>query len=229
MILEVMNLKHQMKRDIGMILRDDLKVTQHIGTIAAKANRMLGLILNTFSYLDLNSFRQLYCTFVRSQLEFAMSAWNPYLIKDIDILELVQRRATKKAPGLRNVIYEERLKILNLTTLKERRIRGDLIQQFKIIHGFDIVNWHNKPTFVIEDIDNEQNIMKPVTRGHKYRMIKENIKDTTRLNFFSNRIVNNWNALPIDVVEAKTVNSFKTKIDKIYEKNSTYETTKITK
>jgi hypothetical protein len=114
------------ERDIGVIVSKDLKVTRHVNVIAAKANRMLGLILNTFSYLDLKSFRQLYCTFVRSQLEFAMSAWNPYLAKDIESLELVQRRATKRAPGLRQLCYEERLQKLNLTTLKERRIRGYL-------------------------------------------------------------------------------------------------------
>ena len=93
-------------------------------------------------------------------------------------------------------IYEDRLKASKLTTLRERRIRGDLIQQFKIINGFDKVNWHNKPTFVIENTENGKTSMKPVTRGHKYRMIKENIKDNIRLNFFSNRITNSWNALP---------------------------------
>ncbi len=77
-----------------------------------------------------------------------------YLVKDIESLELIQKRATKRAPSLRNLIYEERLKALELTTLRERRIRGDLIQQFKIINGFDKVNWHNKPTFVIENTEN---------------------------------------------------------------------------
>ena len=54
-------------------------------------------------------------------------------------------------------------------------------------------------------------------------MVKENIKDNNRLNFFSNRIVNNWNSLPTEIVEANTVNSFKAKLDKLYEINSTYE------
>lgn len=214
------------ERDIGVIISNDLKSSQHINLITTKANKMLGLILNTFSYLDLKSFRQLYCSFVRSQLEFAMSAWNPYLIKDIEALELVQRRATKRAPGLRSLSYEERLKKLNLTTLKERRIRGDLIQQYKIVNEIDRVNWHNKPIFVAESIENST---KPVTRGHKYKMIKESTRDNIRLNFFTNRITNNWNALPKEAVEARSVNSFKAKIDKIYETNGTYETVKKTK
>ena len=82
---------------------------------------------------------------------------------------------------------------------------------------------------MIENTENGETSMKPVTRGHKYRMIKENIKDNTRLNFFSNRITNSWNALPTNAIEANTVNSFKARIDKVYEIDKTYETTKITK
>lgn len=190
---------------------------------------MLGLMLNTFFYLNLETFRQLYCTFVRSQLEFAVSAWNPFLNGDIETLELVQRRATKKAPGIGHLTYEERLRKLNLTTLRERRARGDLIQQFKIIKGYDRVNWYNKPKFVTNIIENESNNSRPLTRGHKYKMIKDSTKDCIRLNFFNNRIVNSWNALTADIVEANTVNSFKAKIDMIYEINGTYETKRLNK
>jgi len=102
-----------------------------------------------------------------------------------------------------------------------------LIQQFKIVHGIDKVDWHNKPSLVISDQENMQR--RPVTRGHKYKMIKENTKDNIRLNFLSNRIINSWNALPIEAVEANTVNSFKARIDKIYEINKTYDSIKITK
>ena len=50
-----------------------------------------------------------------------------------------------------------------------------------------------------------------------------------RENFFNNRIVNDWNALPKDVVEAKSINSFKARLDKVFEKNGTYRTTKKTR
>ena len=75
--------------------------------VVSKANRLLGLILNTFTYLNL-VFRLLYCTYVRSQLEFEVAAWNLYRVKNIDALELVQR-ATKRAPGLSRLSYEARL------------------------------------------------------------------------------------------------------------------------
>ena len=69
-------------------MSDGRKFTTHINKIKAKANRMLGLILNSFKYLDLKTFRELYYAFVRSQLEFAGSAWNPYTKKEIEALEI---------------------------------------------------------------------------------------------------------------------------------------------
>ena len=57
--------------------------------------------------------------------------------KDIDLIEGVQRRATKLISDLKDKSYENRLRILNLTTLETRRLRGDLIEVFKIFKGFD--------------------------------------------------------------------------------------------
>ena len=56
------------------------------------------------------------------------------------MLEGVQRRATKMIPSLRNLSYEERLKRLGMFSLRRRRLRGDMIEVFKIIHGIDKVN-----------------------------------------------------------------------------------------
>ena len=73
------------------------------------------------------------------------NVWNPFLQKDIKILEKFQRRATRIPHTLKNLDYESRCQFLGLTSLQDRRTRGDLIQQFKIIHGFDKLNWHIIP------------------------------------------------------------------------------------
>ena len=72
-----------------------------------------------------------------THLEFANVVWHPYLWKDNDSLERVQMRATKLVSNLKDMPYETRLKELQLPTLSHRRLRGDIIQTFKLDKGFD--------------------------------------------------------------------------------------------
>ena len=101
---------------------------------------VLGMLKRTFTYWSCDSLKILYTTFVRPHLEYAASAWSPYLSKDIKILEAVQCRATKLVPCLKNLNYEARFKRLGLTTLEERQIRGDMIQYFKCVKGYRLGN-----------------------------------------------------------------------------------------
>jgi ribonuclease P/MRP protein subunit RPP40 len=84
-------------------------------------------------------FMKLYKCLIRLRLEYAVQALRPYLRKDIDLIEGVQRRATKPVVGTKGMSYEERLKFLDMTTLETRRIRGDLIEVFKILKGIEDV------------------------------------------------------------------------------------------
>ena len=79
----------------------------------------------------------LYKAIVRPHLEYCIQAWRPHLRKDIDKLERVQRRATRMTPEMQTRCYEDRLQLCNLTTLETRRIRGDQIEVFKIMHGYE--------------------------------------------------------------------------------------------
>ena len=86
---------------------------------------------------------------MRSQLEYASSVWNPYKKGLIDEIEKVQRRATKLVSYCKNLAYEDRLKFLNLPTLKCRRVRGDMIHVYKILNSlYDI---KVTPTFKITE------------------------------------------------------------------------------
>ena len=136
-------------------------------------------------------------------IEFANSAWNPNLQKDIKTLEKVQRRATKVPNCLRKLPYEDRCKKFNITSHAERRTRGDLIQFYKIDQNIDEVNWHAAP------------ILRPPRGGHRGYYEKEMVRNCeVRSNFFNNRIVSKWNSLPDTVVFADSVNSFKNRLDK---------------
>ena len=88
---------------------------------------MVGLVKHTFSYMDKDMFMTVYKTLIRPLLEYSPQIWNPHYAKDITALEKVQRRATKMVPELSDMSYDERLKVLKLYLLKDRRLRGDMI------------------------------------------------------------------------------------------------------
>jgi len=83
----------------------------------------------------------LYKGFIRPHLEYAIQAWSPYLKKDIEYLEKVQRRATKLVKGLGSMPYSKRLDVLKLTTLEKRILRGDLIEVYKLLTGRENIDY----------------------------------------------------------------------------------------
>ena len=120
------------------------------------------------------------------------------------LLEKVQRRATRMVKGLEKLPYETRLKKLGIYCLERRRLRGDLIETFKILTGREHVNYSK--FFELADVTNG-------LRGHSLKLFKPRCRTTVRQNFFSLRIVNEWNKLPLDVMEAPSINMFKNRLD----------------
>ena len=127
----------------------------------------------------------------------------------------MQRRATKFVPKLKNLTYEARLNILGLSSLEERRVRGDLIQYYKISQGHNLVDW-----FQPNSLTNSINQAGPASniRGMKHRLKRQFTNCSSRENFFINRIVPFWNELPYEVINAVSINSFKNKYDEFIQK-----------
>ena len=111
-------------------------------------------------------------------------------------------------PALANLPYEERLSELNLTTLEERRQRGDMIEVFKILGG------HDKLDAGEDFLKLETSSLRERTRGHALKLQKPRHRTHKRNKFFSSRVVDQWNKLPEHVVMSKNVNMFKNKYDK---------------
>ena len=98
------------------------------------------MIARTFVSRNKKVMLRLYKSLVRPNLEYCIQAWRPHLVKDIEMLEKVQRRATRMMVGNRDMTYERRLKYVGLTTLETRRERADLLEVYKILNGLEGVN-----------------------------------------------------------------------------------------
>ena len=98
------------EKDLGVSMKDNMKVSGQCRIAAAKGNQVLGMIRRNITYKEYSLIVPLYKAIVRPHLEYCIQAWSPNLRKDIDMLEKIQRRATKLIPGLRDLSYEERLK-----------------------------------------------------------------------------------------------------------------------
>ena len=185
------------------MISSDLKSHDQAVRASAKAMRMLGLLRSTFVSRCTSIRLKLYTTYVRPHLEFAVPAWRPHAAGDIDVIERVQRRATRLMHEIRGLDYPDRCKHLGIEQLMDRRERGDLIQMYKLVHGLDKVKWQAPLQW------------RPPRGGNRSMLAREIFKRCdARHHFFTNRSANIWNQLPDNVVSAPTINSFKSKLDK---------------
>jgi hypothetical protein len=194
------------EKDLGVWIVNSLKPEKQVASAVNKAMVVLRAIGRTFENFDIETFHITYRTYVRPHLEYCVQAWSPYYRKDIISLENVQRRATKMVSGFRNLSYEQRLQRLKIMTLEERRVHGDLIETYKIVtkkENIDPNQFFHHPTSAPHTL-----------RGHAYKLTKARALSLSRRRFFSQRVVDMWNNLPANIVEAKTVHAFKDKLDK---------------
>jgi len=112
----------------------------------------------------------------------------------------------KLVNGLRKKTYQERLKVLGIYPLHQRRLRGDLIETYKIPIGKECVN----SQLFFQMVPKVNNL-----RGHSMKVyVPRCIIRTIQKMFFSVRVYNTWNSLPQHVIKAQSTNSFKNRLDK---------------
>ena len=194
------------ERDLGVIIDNRLQFNDHVQAKINKSNSIMALIRKTYTFLDNSSFLLLYKSLVRPHLEYANQIWKPHLKKHIHAIENVQRRATRLLPGMQNLTYEERLKKLKLPTLEYRRTRGDMIEAFKITSG------HYKH----QAIENFLPLNNRTSRGHSKKLHHQQASIDLRKYSFTHRIVETWNSLPSEVINAPSIQAFERRLDKYW-------------
>jgi len=194
-------------RDLGVYISNTCDSSAHVDKIAKKAHGVLSQIRRSTILRDHRTILTLYKSFIRPLIESAAPAWNPFKRGDVEKLEKVQRRSLRLIGDLEKMPYEKRLEKLNLQKLEDRRERGDQIECFKYMNGFNDVNPDRLFTFV-RDRHN-----KPTRSYADNNIVSEKTSLNIRKYFFTNRVTNTWNSLPSDIREATSVNSFKNKYD----------------
>ena len=190
------------EKDLGIHVTSTLDPARHIANKVNTANFVLSQVRRSFLCNHPTTMLKLYKTLVRPHLDYCANVWSPWKQKDVKKVESVQRRATRMFPNCRGLSYTDRLKVLKLSSLQDRRIRGDMILTYKILTG--------KSNIAPESLFH---LSSSSTRGHPYKLFKPRCNTTLRAQFFSQRGIDHWNSLPACVVMATSVNEFKTRYD----------------
>ena len=139
---------------------------------------------------------------MRPHLECCIQLWSPQHRKDMDLLERVQRRATKTIQGLEPLCSEDRLRELGLFSLEKRRLRGDLIVTFQYLKGDYGKDGDN--LFSRASCDR--------TRGNGFKLNEGKFRLDIRQKIFTMRVLKHWHRLPGEAVEAPSLDTFKVRL-----------------
>ena len=188
------------EKDLGVLFTSNLNWNDHIVSSVQKANSIIAWVTRTVISRSPEVMLQIYKSLIRPHLEYCVQLWSPLPSYGnwglILTLENVQRSFTRMIDGVGTMTYESRLNKLGLTTLLERRTRGDLIETFRIVSG---IAKYGENLFQF-------------SRSGKNLLSRPGDQNTFKHGLLSRRVISYWNKLPVHVKSAKTVDTFKNRL-----------------
>ncbi|KAK4816003.1 hypothetical protein QYF61_010871 [Mycteria americana] len=171
-------------------------------TVSTDINRSLGCIKRSVASRLRKVILSLYSALVRPHLEYCIQLWGPQHKKDMDLLERVQRRATKIVRVLEHLSYEYRLRELGLFSLEKSRLWGDLIAAFQYL----------KEAYKKDGEGLFTRACSYKTRSNGFKLKEGRFRLDIRKKFFTMRVVRQWNRFPREVVDALSLEVFKARL-----------------
>ena len=197
--------KTDQEKDLGVLTSGNLLWNDQIESCISKANQMLCWIARNLISREKTLMLRIYKTLIRPHLEYCVQLWNPAAEHGnwslIVRIESVQRRFTRMIEEVGLLPYSERLRILGLTTLAERRSRGDLIEVYKASQGL------SRLSGVLNFSRSGLNIL------CKQGKCKDSKVNRVRRNFLNDRVTLIWNKLPTEVKISSSLNVFKSNLE----------------
>ena len=195
------------EKDLGVTISKNLDFVDHINSCINKANSMIAWVTRTFVSRDKDVLLKIYTSMIRPHIEYCVQLWSPLPAHGnwrlILAIENIQRKFTRLIDNIGLLPYKSRLEKLGLTTLIERRARGDLIETYKIVNGIS---------------DYGENLFRFSRSGDKL-VSRPGDEHRIKHSFFARRVIKYWNKLPSQVKFSKSVDSFKNNLLKFKRSN----------
>jgi hypothetical protein len=185
--------------DLGVIRSRDSSYREHVASVAQKGRRLVGQCFRALQSRDPTFMTQVYNTYILPVLLYASPVWTPHLRQDIDELEAVQRRFTRRLEHQKGLPYGLRLRNLEMLSLEAKRVEIDAITVYKLHHN--MVGLRLDEAGLSININN--------TRGGGTRLMQQHVSTVKAASYFKHRASSLWNSIPNNVILSPSITIFK--------------------